>query len=50
VIVNTAIGYMLYNSSLQTVTAMEMSVVLNLSPHGTVFFTWLLLGKKQFPL
>ncbi len=49
-IVNTAIGYMLYNSSLQTVTAMEMSVVLNLSPLGTAFFAWLLLGEKLFPI
>lgn len=44
-VVNTAAGYWLYNDALRTVTALQMNVVLNLSPLVTAFLAWLLLGE-----
>ena len=44
-IVNTAIGYALYNHSLQILTALEMNVILNLAPLGTAVLAWLILGE-----
>lgn len=44
-IVNTAIGYTLYNHSLQILTALEMNVILNLAPLGTAVLAWLFLGE-----
>ena len=43
---NTAVAYMLYNHSLQILTALEMNVMLNLSPLGTALLAWLLLGEQ----
>lgn len=43
--VNTALGYMLYNHSLQSLQAFEMNVLLNLSPVWTALFGWILLGE-----
>ncbi len=43
---NTAVAYMLYNHSLRILTALEMNVMLNLSPLGTALLAWLLLGEK----
>ena len=43
---NTAVAYMLYNHSLQILTALEMNVMLNLSPLGTALLAWLLLGER----
>jgi drug/metabolite transporter (DMT)-like permease len=43
--VNTALGYMLYNHALQTLTAFEMNVLLNLSPLWTALMGWALLGE-----
>lgn len=45
-LVNTALAYILYNHALQTLTALEMSVMLNLSPIGTAFLAWILLGER----
>ncbi len=45
-VVNTAFAYMLYNHSLQTLTALEMNVLLGLSPLGTAFLAWILLGEN----
>ena len=45
-VVNTAFAYMLYNHSLQTLTALEMNVFLGLSPLGTAFLAWILLGEN----
>ena len=45
-VVNTALAYILYNHALQTLTALEMSVMLNLSPIGTALLAWLLLGER----
>jgi len=44
-IVNTAIGYALYNHSLQILTALEMNVILNLAPLGTAVLAWFILGE-----
>ena len=44
-IVNTAVGYALYNHSLQILTALEMNVILNLAPLGTAVLAWLILGE-----
>ncbi len=43
---NTAVAYTLYNHSLRILTALEMNVMLNLSPLGTALLAWLLLGEK----
>jgi len=44
-IINTAGGYMLYNHSLQELTALEMNMVMNLSPLFTALLGWILLGE-----
>ncbi|MEA3440695.1 MAG: DMT family transporter [Chloroflexota bacterium] len=44
-IVNTAVGYALYNHSLQILTALEMNVILNLAPLGTAVLAWLFLDE-----
>ena len=44
-IINTAIGYMLYNHALQELTALEMNMVMNLSPLFTALMGWMLLGE-----
>jgi drug/metabolite transporter (DMT)-like permease len=44
-IVNTAVGYLLYNHSLKILTALEMNATLNLAPLGTAGLAWLLLGE-----
>jgi len=43
--VNTALGYILYNHALKSLTAFEMNVLLNLSPIWTALMGWLLLGE-----
>jgi drug/metabolite transporter (DMT)-like permease len=45
-IVNTAFAYVLYNHSLQVLTALEMNVMLNLTPLGTAFLAWLFLDES----
>jgi len=45
-IVNTALAYMLYNHSLQILTALEMNVMLNLTPLGTAVLAWWILGER----
>lgn len=44
--INTAFAYLLYNHSLQELTAIEMNILLNLSPLGTAGFAWLFLGES----
>ena len=44
-VVNTVLAYIVYNHALQTLTALEMSVMLNLSPIGTAILAWLLLDE-----
>jgi probable blue pigment (indigoidine) exporter len=43
--VNTALGYVLYNHALQSLSAFEMNVLLNLSPIWTALMGWLLLDE-----
>jgi len=45
-VVNTALGYILYNHALQVLTAFEMNVMLNLSPLWTALMAWFLLGER----
>jgi drug/metabolite transporter (DMT)-like permease len=45
-VINTAFAYILYNHSLQVLTALEMNVMLNLSPLGTAVLAWLLLDER----
>lgn len=45
-LVNTAIAYVLYNHSLQELTALEMTVLMNLSPFVTALMAWWLLGEQ----
>lgn len=45
-LINTAIAYILYNHSLQVLTALEMNVLLNLSPLVTAGLAWLILGER----
>ena len=45
-IINTALAYVLYNHSLQILTALEMNVMLNLTPLGTALLAWWLLGES----
>jgi drug/metabolite transporter (DMT)-like permease len=45
-IINTAFGYLLYNHSLQNLTALEMNMIMNLSPLFTALLGWVLLGER----
>jgi len=45
-VVNTSLAYMLYNHSLQILTAFQMNVLLNLAPIGTAVLGWFLLGEQ----
>lgn len=47
--VNTALGYLLYNHALKTITALEMNVLLNLSPLGTAALAYWMLGDRATP-
>jgi drug/metabolite transporter (DMT)-like permease len=44
--VNTALAYMLYNHAIQVLTALEMNVILNISPLVTAVIAWLMLDEK----
>lgn len=43
--INTALAYVLYNHSLQVLTAFQMNVLLNLAPLFTATMGWLLLNE-----
>ncbi|MBI3659729.1 DMT family transporter [Candidatus Acetothermia bacterium] len=49
-LVNTAIAYMLYNHALQKLTALEINVLLNLSPLMTALLAWVLIDEKPGPI
>jgi len=49
-IVNTGIGFLLFNYSLRHLTAIEAYVVTNLSPFGTVLISWATFGERLLPL
>ena len=43
--INTSLAYVLYNHSLQVLTAFEMNILLNLAPIGTAIMGWFLLNE-----
>jgi drug/metabolite transporter (DMT)-like permease len=43
--VNSALAYLMYNHALKQLTALEVSVIFNLSPLGTAVIAWFLLGE-----
>jgi drug/metabolite transporter (DMT)-like permease len=45
-LVNTSLGYLLYNHALRDLTALEMNMVMNLTPLFTAMFSWFLLGER----
>jgi len=45
-IINTAVAYILYYHSLQVLSAVELNIMLNLSPLGTAFLAWLFLNES----
>lgn len=45
-VVNTAIGYFLYNHALQILTAIQMNIILNLTPVWTAIFGFFLLNER----
>ncbi len=49
-LVNTAIAYLLYNHALQSLTALQMNLVLNLSPFVTALLAWGILGERPTPI
>jgi drug/metabolite transporter (DMT)-like permease len=44
-LVNTALGYWIYNRVLRVFTALEMNVVMNLAPIFTALLSWVVLGE-----
>ena len=44
--VNTALGYFLYNHALQVLTAIQMNIILNLTPVWTAIFGFFLLDER----
>lgn len=49
-LVNTAIGYLLYNHALQSLTALQMNLVLGLSPFVTALLAVVILGERLTPV
>jgi drug/metabolite transporter (DMT)-like permease len=45
-LINTALGYMIYNHALRELTALEMNVFMNLTPLFTAVISWIVLGEK----
>jgi len=45
-VINTAIGYLLYNHALRDLTALEMNTIMNLSPLITALLSWIILNEK----
>lgn len=48
--VNTAFAYLIYNHSLQVMTAFEMNILNNLAPLITAGMAWIFLGEKLEPI
>ncbi len=44
-IINTALAYTFYNHALKVLTAVELNIILNLSPLGTAVLAWVFLGE-----
>jgi drug/metabolite transporter (DMT)-like permease len=45
-LINTAVAYLLYNHALQCLTALQMNLVLNLSPFVTALLAGVILGER----
>ena len=45
-LVNTSLGYYLYNLALRELTALEMNMVMNLTPLFTALLSWIMLGER----
>ena len=45
-LINTAVAYILYNHSLQVLTAFEMNTLYSLAPIWTAIMSWFLLGER----
>ena len=45
-LINTSLGYLLYNHALRELTALEMNMVMNLTPVFTAFISWILLRER----
>lgn len=48
-VINTAFAYLLYNHSLQVLTALELNLLLNLAPLETALLASFLLGERLTP-
>jgi drug/metabolite transporter (DMT)-like permease len=49
-LINTALGYVLYNHALRELTALEMNIALNLTPLFTALLSWQILGERLSPI
>lgn len=49
-VINTALAYLLYNHSLQVLTAFEMNVLMNLAPLATAALAWMFLSETIAPI
>jgi len=45
-LVNTSFGYLLYNHALRELTALEMNILMNLTPLFTALISWIMLGER----
>ncbi len=45
-LVNTSLGYFLYNHALRDLTALEMNMVMNLTPLFTALLSWIMLRER----
>jgi drug/metabolite transporter (DMT)-like permease len=45
-VVNTALAYLLYNHSMQVLTAFEVNIMMNLTPLATAGLAWRFLGER----
>jgi drug/metabolite transporter (DMT)-like permease len=45
-VINTAFAYVLYNRALRVLTALEMNVMLNISPLVTALIAWIILNER----
>ena len=44
-LLNSMVGYLLYNRAISELTAIQVNIFLNLSPFFTAIFAWVLLGE-----
>lgn len=49
VVINTILGYILYNQGIQVLSAIQVNVILNLAPFFTAIIAWFLLGERITP-